>query len=95
MPTLEDLAIEDDEQQLRSKQLDDITKARLLRMFDSADATAGNVGSDMTPSPRLRTSLMPYEKTSSNLHVDVNRANSEQASTEGSQHDVGTRVRRD
>ncbi|KAK8102139.1 hypothetical protein PG984_015285 [Apiospora sp. TS-2023a] len=60
MPTLEDLAIDDGEQELRSKQLDDMTKARLLRMFDDANVTVGNAGFDVAPSPRLRTSLMPY-----------------------------------
>ncbi|KAK8067453.1 helicase-like transcription factor [Apiospora saccharicola] len=61
MPTLEDLAIEDEEQDLRSKQLDDMTKARLLRVFDDANVTVGNTGIDVTPSPRLRTSLMPHQ----------------------------------
>ncbi|KAK7972208.1 hypothetical protein PG988_006342 [Apiospora saccharicola] len=61
MPTLEDLAIDDDEQELRSKQLDDMTKARLLRMFDDANVTVGNTGIDVTPSPRLRTYLMPHQ----------------------------------
>ncbi|KAK8054920.1 hypothetical protein PG993_000147 [Apiospora rasikravindrae] len=61
MPTLDDLAIEDDEQGLRSKQLDDITKAQLLRMFDNANATAGNARIDIIPSSRLRTSLMPHQ----------------------------------
>ena len=61
MPTLEDLVIEDGGQELRSKQLDDTTKARLLRVFDNANAndTPGNAEFDITPSSRLQTSLMP------------------------------------
>ncbi|KAK8037814.1 hypothetical protein PG991_001160 [Apiospora marii] len=70
MPTLEDLVIEDIDQELRSKQLDDTAKARLLRMFDDANVTVSNAISDISPSPRLRTSLMPHQLKALSMMVE-------------------------
>ncbi|KAK7906556.1 hypothetical protein PG985_016293 [Apiospora marii] len=70
MPNLEDLVIEDDDQKLRSKQLDDTAKARLLRLFDDANVTVGNAISDISPSPRLKTPLMPHQLKALSMMVE-------------------------
>jgi hypothetical protein len=61
MPTLEDLSIRSSSSQDPAEhQLDEVTQARVLRIFDDAHDGASGDRSVVEPSPRLRTALKEY-----------------------------------
>jgi hypothetical protein len=73
-PTLEDLSLTtNDSSSSQDNRLDDISRSRLLRIFDLAEPDGGGVSISVDPSRRLSSTLMRYmPQLPTPLHLQTN-----------------------